>query len=116
MYPQNPTTAQLRRAVQELSDTRGRAESADGLVQAETGRSGELFSLSVDPRVYRGEDAEELAEEILSTVTAAQEDFDRLAFRVVRTVFPGVPEDSADPAFALVLAALDRLTGDAHRT
>ncbi|TDO50626.1 YbaB/EbfC DNA-binding family protein [Kribbella sp. VKM Ac-2527] len=75
-----------RRAVSEL---RGHADSADGLVTVTVDGDGRLIDLELDARIYRNADSVALAEQIKQTFDQAIEDATRQAIRLMRaTILP----------------------------
>lgn len=95
-----------------LTEARGTAESADGLVQATVGGRCELVELVLDPRIYRVQDAAALAEDISTAIRKAAA---RAREQVLVAANPLLPAnsgpDAADPEFGPFLAELDRMKG-----
>jgi DNA-binding protein YbaB len=83
-----------------IADIRATAYSDDGLVTAVAGGRGELLELSLDPRVYRDQDAGALADAIRATVRDAAEQAGRQAAKLAKRLLPpNTREDDVDPMF-----------------
>jgi DNA-binding protein YbaB len=89
-----------------ITDIRGTASSADGLVGAVVGGRGELLELELDPRIYRELDVTTLAETIVATVGDAAAESEREAARVAAELMPR-HRGEVDPMFGPVLHLLD---------
>lgn len=64
---------QIRTLRDALEDTTCTAEAADGLIEATVTGRGQLVGLRLDPRIYRSQDCEVLASDILDAVRRAGE-------------------------------------------
>jgi DNA-binding protein YbaB len=100
-------TQRIRRS---MSGTTGTGESPDGMIEATVGVYGELVELDIDPRIYRTQDAEALAEQICTAVNAAREAAqDQVRRDLVRYV--GTEDEGPSGiAFEPFLRQLGRLT------
>lgn len=102
----------VRRVQEKLVGISVTEESADGLIAATVGARGELRALELDPRVYRGQDAAALAEDILATVRVAAETAGRQAFAASVEVLPRhATYQDTDIAFDPVLYRLGAAVG-----
>ncbi len=82
-------------------------ESApDGLITVVVTGRGTLTELELDPRIYRDQNADALADAILETIRAATDEAERRAARLVMELMPGVAEDDVDPMFDPALSVL----------
>jgi DNA-binding protein YbaB len=100
--------ADLRNARRSVDDLTGTAESADGLVAATVGATGEVIDLSLSPRIYRSTDSTALADLILATIDAAGNEASKKAFAALSPFLS--PE--ADPATSDL--ALDPILHQLH--
>lgn len=99
-----------------LENVRVTGESADGSVIATVGGRGELLELSLDPRIYRTQDCEGLAADILAAVRAGAEQARREVFKAARKLLPPTATaESADLEFDPFLQQLDRAKGGVRR-
>ncbi|MGQ0837673.1 YbaB/EbfC family nucleoid-associated protein [Actinokineospora sp.] len=110
--------AQLARDVREtrrkLDEASAIAYSDDGLVSVTVSGRGELLTLALDPRIYRGTDSAALASTIKDTLAEAVESARRQAFEHCRPFLPSTARvDSTDVVFDPFLHQLDRqMNGD----
>lgn len=93
-----------------LGEIRAAAESADGLISAVVGGSGELLELRLDPRIYRTTDSAALARAITDTLHRAGQCARDQGLAIAARFLPD-DTDCADLTFDPVLCALDRVTG-----
>lgn len=56
-----------------LDDTESTAEAADGLIEATANGRGQVLGLRLDSRIYRNQDCEALAADILDAIRRASE-------------------------------------------
>lgn len=107
-----PSPDRVRQVHRELAAVEAVEESGDGLVEATVGVRGELRALRIDPRAYRHQEADALAESIMDAVRAAVGTAGRRGFAVAAELLPpGAMPEKADLAFDPVLYEIDRLTG-----
>lgn len=78
----------LRKA---LDDVRATGEAADGLVVATVNGRGELVELTLDPRIYRAQDSDALAADVLAAV---RQGASRATEEVVRAAKRLLPESA----------------------
>lgn len=98
----------IRRSV---SGTTGTAQSSDQLIEATVGVYGELVDLVIDPRIYRTQDTDGLAEQIRTAVNKARQAAQNDVQRDLARYLPKDPGDSSDLAFQPFL----RLFGQAGK-
>jgi DNA-binding protein YbaB len=102
----------MRKLRTALTDVRATGESADGYVVATVGGRGELLELSLDPRIYRTQDSDALADDILAAVRAAAERAGEQVFTAARKLLdPTATRDSADLDFGPFLRQVEQLKG-----
>ncbi|GAA3471599.1 YbaB/EbfC family nucleoid-associated protein [Nonomuraea roseola] len=100
----------LEEMSQEITSVTGTGESRSGLVVARTDHGGMLDSVRLDPRAMRM-GSEELAEELVEAVRAAQQDAQRQGEELLSHALSG--EATREP---FDLAALQRRLQDIHDT
>lgn len=100
-------------ARREADDTHVTEYSPDGLITVVVNGRGELVELELDPRIYRDQNADALAETILATVRDACAAADRKVARVVMGLAPDgyAAEDDVDTKFDPALHVLGRYRG-----
>lgn len=81
-----------------LDDTECTAEAADGLIEVTANGRGQVLGLRLDPRIYRNQDCEVLAADILDAIRRATEQAQAEVARVAgKTLLPSdVPPELAD--------------------
>lgn len=94
----------LQKDVDRISAT---ACSPDGLITAVVGGRGELIDITVDPRIYRHQDAEALGQAITRTVRDAAGEAERQAARLTERLVGGTEAGHADRTFGPALYVLD---------
>jgi len=105
---------EVRRIRDALEETRCSVESPDGLIEATVGGRGRLVGLRLDPRIYRCQDAEALAQDILDTVRRATEQAEEQVARIAASLLPERPDGRRpDPEFDPFLHQVHRLKGGA---
>jgi DNA-binding protein YbaB len=90
-----------------LDRIRAAAYSPDGLVSVTVGGRGELLDLTLDPRIYRDQDAGALAGTITETVRDAVAKAERAAVRITERLVGDRTGGGVDPLFDPVLHVLD---------
>lgn len=95
-----------------LDETTSTAESKDGLIQATANGRARLVELVLDPRIYRTQDAEALATDIVDAARRAGEQAQREVVESMRALLPpDVPSELVDPEFDAFLHHIDRVKG-----
>lgn len=84
---------QVRDLRRVIAETRETADSADGMVAATVGGSGELVELWLDPRIYRSPDSAALAATITDTIRQAVRQVEEQVFAAAKKFLP----DDATP-------------------
>jgi DNA-binding protein YbaB len=83
------------------------AYSPDGLITAVVGGRGELAGITLDPRIYRQQDAAALGRAIAQTVRDAAGQAEREATRLTERLVGGPAAESTDPVFGPALHVLN---------
>jgi DNA-binding protein YbaB len=104
---------QIRTLRDALEDTTCTAETADGLIEATVTGRGQLVGLRLDPRIYRSQDCEVLASDILDAVRRASEQAQaKVAGAAGPLLVPAdVPPELVDAEVDTFLHHLNRLMG-----
>lgn len=101
---------QIARTYRELADLRATGESPDGLVTATVGAHGDLRDLTLDPRVYRNADSDELTAQVLAAARAAADHAGGTAIDMIDALLPDqVDPEHVDLVFDPALYELDRV-------
>lgn len=96
-----------------LDDTECTAEAAGGLIEATVNGRGNVLGLRLDPRIYRNQDCEVLAADILAAIRKATEQAQAKVARSADKALlpPDLPPELADLEIEPFLHQLNRLKG-----
>jgi DNA-binding protein YbaB len=96
-----------------LNDTICTAEAADGLIEATVTGRGQVVGLRLDPRIYRDQDSEVLAADILDAVRRASEQAQAKVAESAGSMLmpPDVPAELVDLEVDSFLYHVNRLRG-----
>lgn len=104
---------EVRKIQEALDETTSTAESDDGLIEATVNGRGHLTELRLDARIYRSQDSEALAKDILDATRRAAE---QAQVEVVETAGrrllpPDLPAELVDAEFDPIFRHVVRLKG-----